>query len=195
VGNNTGIRISSSAHDNTIGGTAAGDGNTIAFNSSLGVALVGSPFSAGTGNAIVGNSIFSNGGLGIDLGEDGVTANDHCDPDTGPNSLQNYPVATNVTSVDGTTTIDWISTVPLLPSDTSEFSQCFTVPGATPTPTNTPTSTPAGVATNTATNTPTNTPTATPTPPAAVVPTLAPSMLGLLALALGAAALLLMKRR
>jgi hypothetical protein len=37
------------------------------------------------------NSIFSNGVLGIDLGEDGVTANDQRDTDTGPNNLQNYP--------------------------------------------------------------------------------------------------------
>jgi len=68
-------------------------------------------------------------------------------------------------------------------------------------PTNTPTNTPAGVATNTPTNTPTGTPTNTPTQtptvgqgPAAVVPTLSFLMLGLLALALAAAALFLMRR-
>ena len=35
------------------------------------------------------HSIFQNGGLGIDLGEDGATPND--DGDTGPNNLQNVP--------------------------------------------------------------------------------------------------------
>ena len=44
---------------------------------------------SGTGNTIRGNSIYSNGGLGIDLGGDGVTKNDGRDLDEGPNDLQN----------------------------------------------------------------------------------------------------------
>jgi len=44
------------------------------------------------------NSIDSNGGLGIDLGGDGVTANDRLDEDSGPNELQNFPEITSVTS-------------------------------------------------------------------------------------------------
>ena len=61
-----------------------------------------------TGLAIEGNSIFSNGGLGIDLNRDGVTPNDILpgDPDTGPNNLQNFPVLTSVSSSGGTTTIN-----------------------------------------------------------------------------------------
>ena len=38
------------------------------------------------------NSIFSNGGLGIDLNPFGITLNDDDDPDTGSNNLQNYPI-------------------------------------------------------------------------------------------------------
>jgi hypothetical protein len=60
-------------------------------------------------NAILGNSIFSNAGLGIDLEFDGdpncVEPNDNCDVDTGPNNLQNYPVVTSVISGGGSTHI------------------------------------------------------------------------------------------
>jgi hypothetical protein len=80
---------SGEALNNTVGGIAPGDGNLIAGNGSNGVTIVG--FNA-TGNAILGNAIFSNTGLGIDLEGDGVTTNDACDPDTGPNDLQNFPV-------------------------------------------------------------------------------------------------------
>ena len=48
---------------------------------------------AGTGNEIRLNSIFSNTGLGIDLGGDGVTLNNSA-PHTGPNDYQNFPVIT-----------------------------------------------------------------------------------------------------
>src|SRR5207248_4269211 len=34
----------------------------------------------------------ANGGLGIDVGDQGVTANDPSDVDAGPNGLQNFPV-------------------------------------------------------------------------------------------------------
>ena len=71
----------------TIGGTAAGAANIIAHNGTIGVNVVG-----GTGHAIVGNSIFSNGELGINLGPSGVTVNDAGDGDAGENNLQNYPV-------------------------------------------------------------------------------------------------------
>ncbi len=42
------------------------------------------------------NSIHSNGGLGIDLSDDGVTANDAEDLDSVPNHLQNFPVLSAV---------------------------------------------------------------------------------------------------
>ena len=58
-----GISISE-ASNTTIGGTQSGAANKIAFNGGPGVMVA-----SGTGNAIRGNSIFSNAGLGIDLSE------------------------------------------------------------------------------------------------------------------------------
>ena len=46
---------------------------------------------SGTGNRIVGNRIWSNAGLPIDLGADGPTPNDPGDADDGPNLLVNSP--------------------------------------------------------------------------------------------------------
>jgi trimeric autotransporter adhesin len=78
---------------NSVGGPLPGAANTIAFNVGNGV-VVNDVISAG--NPILGNSIFSNERLGIDLGglitADGRTANDPKDPDAGPNTLQNFPV-------------------------------------------------------------------------------------------------------
>ncbi|HEV3470251.1 MAG TPA: C25 family cysteine peptidase [Pyrinomonadaceae bacterium] len=82
-----------SGSTNTVGGTAAGAANTIAFNGGDGVYV-----SAGAGNQIRRNSIHSNTGLGIDLGPDGATPNDVDDPDAGANNLQNFPVITSATT-------------------------------------------------------------------------------------------------
>src|SRR5207248_2227652 len=81
----------------------------IAGNASRGVALGLSV----TNTSILGNSIFGNGNLGIDLvggtqNAFGVTKNDPGDGDTGsaaPNNLQNYPELTSVSSSGGSTTI------------------------------------------------------------------------------------------
>lgn len=73
---------------NTIGGISAGQGNRIAFNSKNGIAIIDNS----QNNRILGNSSFSNGQLAIDLGRDGVTANDNGDPDSGPNGKQNQPI-------------------------------------------------------------------------------------------------------
>jgi CSLREA domain-containing protein len=95
-----GIQILNSASNNTIGGTAAGAGNVIAFNGADGVFV-----SSGTGNRIQRNSIFSNGELGIDLGANGVTSNDPGDPDSGANRLQNFPVLQSIVVSGSNTTI------------------------------------------------------------------------------------------
>jgi hypothetical protein len=113
LGNSGGIQINGPG--NTVGGTAAGAANIIAFNggatpmcnaSLAGVWVHNSP---AINNAILGNSIFGNAGLGIDLEFDGdpncIEPNDNCDADTGPNNLQNYPVITSVFSAGGNTNI------------------------------------------------------------------------------------------
>jgi parallel beta-helix repeat protein len=98
-----GVSIRNGAANNTIGGPVAGAGNVIAFNTNTGVVLEAG---AGSGNAIRANSIYTNGQLGIDLSDDGVTANDIDDVDTGvPNEHQNYPVLTSASSGGGNTTI------------------------------------------------------------------------------------------
>ena len=96
---NTGGGVLIVGSSNVVGGTSADTGNLIAYNgaasNSAGVAVTGS---TNVNNSIHDNSIFSNTRLGIDLGADGVTANDPCDVDTGPNNFQNYPVLTTASS-------------------------------------------------------------------------------------------------
>ena len=88
------------AANSTIGGAQSEARNTIAFNGGPGITIL-----VGTGTAIRKNSIFSNNGLGIDLGVNGVTPNDAGDVDTGANQLQNFPVVTGVLSSANSTTI------------------------------------------------------------------------------------------
>ena len=108
-----GVVIWNGASGNRIGGTAAGEGNVIAFNN-RGV-LVDDNFTASMNNTIRGNSIHSNALLGIDLKNDGVTVNDLGDGDLGPNGLRNYPVITSAV-VSGTdlTITGTLNTLPFL---------------------------------------------------------------------------------
>ncbi len=102
-----GILLLNSASNSTIGGTTAGQANTIAFSGEGSGAFDGVfvTSTAGTGNMIVANSIYDNTGLGIDLGGTGVTANDNLDGDTGANNLQNTPVLTTATTNGSTVTV------------------------------------------------------------------------------------------
>jgi parallel beta-helix repeat protein len=77
-------------------------GNIIAHNALDGI---GVRDNVSTSNQLLGNSIFGNAGLGIDLLLDGVTPNDDGDTDDGPNHLQNFPVLQSVTNGGGMTTI------------------------------------------------------------------------------------------
>ncbi len=73
--------------NNLVGGTTAGAGNRIAFNGGVGVYV-----DTFTGNAIRQNTIYSNGGIGIDL-------------NNGGNSNQAKPAVNAATSGGGSTTI------------------------------------------------------------------------------------------
>lgn len=96
LGNSTGGVIINAGDDTVVGGLSAAEGNVIAFNDT-GVSV---EVSGGTGNAILGNAIWNNDQLGIDLLPAGVTPNDPGDGDTGPNQYQNYPE------------LDWVATGP-----------------------------------------------------------------------------------
>jgi len=65
LGNGAGVLIAG-ASGNTVGGTTADAGNTIAFNDGAGVTVDGTA-AAANGDSILGNGIFFNGGLGISL--------------------------------------------------------------------------------------------------------------------------------
>ncbi len=90
----------------SIGGPIPAAGNIIAFNIKDGVAVVEQ------GSALIRlNSIFSNGELGIDLQDDGVTFNDPGDPDGATvldpigNEAQNFPVLAFAQSSGSGTTV------------------------------------------------------------------------------------------
>jgi len=86
----------------TIGGTSPGEGNTIAYNGAIAPNGAGVLLDGGgrVNMAIRGNSIYANTstgalpnrGLGIDLNNDGPTANDAQDADGGDDNSQNYPL-------------------------------------------------------------------------------------------------------
>ena len=80
--------------NNTIGGAAGGEGNTIAFNGE------GITLDSGTNNSILGNNVYSNDSLGIDLDDDGITPNSNAD------AWVNYPVITSAIETAGTITVD-----------------------------------------------------------------------------------------
>jgi hypothetical protein len=112
VPNETGIWLFGGTSNNLIGGIAQASGNIVANNLGAGILLSQyhlAPFT--TGNAIRGNSIYNNGGLGIDIAQssgehlDGPNTNDPGDADIGNNNSQNYPLLTSVVGEIGSTTI------------------------------------------------------------------------------------------
>ncbi|MCR4374113.1 MAG: hypothetical protein NUW22_04630 [Acidobacteria bacterium] len=90
----------------SVGGAALTDGNTIR-NNGTGVMVGYNPAASDARNAILSNWIYSNLNLGIDLGWNGVTANDVGDGDNGPNGQQNFPELANASNAGATTTVDY----------------------------------------------------------------------------------------
>ncbi|MFN7890247.1 MAG: DUF4347 domain-containing protein, partial [Pirellula sp.] len=102
LANSVGIYVNNISNT-VIGGSATGAANIIAGNTNQGVVVTGS---SAANNPILQNSIFSNGGRGIDLAADAaVQANDSLDADTGANGLQNFPVISSAVSGPTGTTI------------------------------------------------------------------------------------------
>jgi hypothetical protein len=95
----SGISVGGSATGNMIGGTTAGAANLISGNGK-GVVIV-----SGTGNGILTNSIYGNTGIGIDLNNDGVTANNGTKSGALPNSGMDTPVFTTRIYGSGTLTL------------------------------------------------------------------------------------------
>lgn len=81
----------------TEGGFAAHNivsSNTVAANGRSGIVVWEHPATTnnGDGNRLTQNSVFRNGRIPIDLGDDGVSLNDLADRDVGPNQNRNAPV-------------------------------------------------------------------------------------------------------
>jgi parallel beta-helix repeat protein len=94
IGNTFGVLLDTTSTQNVV------MSNTIANNTN-GVTV----FDPGsTGNGIKMNSMFANG-MGIDLNDDGVSANDAGDGDSGANGTQNFPVISAVAPGIGTDTV------------------------------------------------------------------------------------------
>lgn len=87
----------------------AAPGRRLAFDDSF--RLVGDEVGGGLrvrsagGHAVRGNVIRANGQLALDLGDDGATANDAGDGDSGPNGLQNFPLLMPYTALSGATVV------------------------------------------------------------------------------------------
>jgi hypothetical protein len=70
-----------------IGGSEVGAGNVIANNGFIGILAEN-----GTRNSVLGNAIFGNAPLQLDIAEQGPEENDPLDPDLGGNFRQNHPI-------------------------------------------------------------------------------------------------------
>ncbi len=97
-----GVRVNGDS--NSIG-SDLGYGNHIAYNQGAGIRMDSTRY----GNHFFENQIHNNGGLGIDLGGDGVTVYDAGDGDDGPNDLMNHHTEIlGLSSCGGQTTVRFV---------------------------------------------------------------------------------------
>lgn len=105
IGNTSfGIQITNDSDRNHIGDANA-TYNVIRNNGGDGIAIFDTTGGPSRQNRLFASTFGNNGGIPIDLGPSGITANDSCDIDAGQNDLQNFPVLTAVTNegnVEGT---------------------------------------------------------------------------------------------
>jgi len=106
-----GLSVSGGATGVVVGGTRApgpciGACNLISGNAGAGVAILNATTS---GVTIRGNDLQGNGGLAIDLGDDGVTANPSAgSAANGPNDGMNFPVGVSALTAGGATIVSGI---------------------------------------------------------------------------------------
>lgn len=86
-GNAVGVHVLAGT-GHVVGGDTGAAANRIWTNKEDGVRVTG----AATRAQLLGNSFSGTGQGAIDLGDDGATANDAGDADSGPNSVQNFPL-------------------------------------------------------------------------------------------------------
>jgi hypothetical protein len=105
VGNsNVGVLVSANGSGaQIIGNTIAFNGNGAPGGEGAGV-QIDSGDTNGNGNLVSQNSIFSNVGIGIELGAEGAAPNQP-PPTAGPNNSQNYPILNSATATGGGTEI------------------------------------------------------------------------------------------
>ena len=114
VGNQgPGINLTNGSSNNRIGTNGDGlddpaEGNRVSANTGPGIVVLGVN---SLGNSIRGNSIYGNGGIGIDLGFDGVTPNT-ISSSQGPNHSQNFPVIASANTGSSPTLTGSLDTLP-----------------------------------------------------------------------------------
>ncbi len=102
VANQDGVVVDGGATGNTIGGIVAGAGNVITASFQYGVVIA----SAGTRqNAVLENSIYGNGSIGITLNFDAVTPNNGTKNAALPNDDMDFPVFTSAILAGGSLTV------------------------------------------------------------------------------------------
>jgi hypothetical protein len=116
-----------SVHNNLFGGTATGEGNIITgFNRGIASFDITGASDSSRKNSFLGNSIYNNSDVGIDLCNDdnlmdfsfqcdsgiGASVNDTLDADTGANDLLNSPNIIKTSEASGNTTIITSTDVP-----------------------------------------------------------------------------------